>query len=286
MLVQHIEAHGLMDVVLSDRGSHFDAKLINLLCVRLGIKRIRTTPYHPQGNARTERVHRFLNAALGILTSQNGKEWDKYIGAVGFAYRSSPMPGTTLTPYDIFRGWPAKTPLDAAIHDVRALSDDVKAGLPHTERLHQASAAARAVTLLRHESNKAAYDALHKSVQYKPGDKVMVFFPSNYADAGSSAKLAARWTGPYTVVDDTKGVPVGSPDERVVYSVRRDGTDVATRVHVARMKALVERRPPLRRPDHIAVAPAVPSNAASTQPTVDVVGQESPIAELPKSLAG
>ena len=50
--------------ILSDRGTEFKDKVLNKVCDQLGIKRIFSNPFHPQGNAKMESVYNFPKRTL------------------------------------------------------------------------------------------------------------------------------------------------------------------------------------------------------------------------------
>ena len=52
--------HGTPAIVVSDNGDEFVNELFDELCRKYGIRRIRTSPYHPQANGIVERLHEFL----------------------------------------------------------------------------------------------------------------------------------------------------------------------------------------------------------------------------------
>ena len=59
-----IARFGIPSIIVTDRGRQFESKLWEALTTLLGVKRARTTAYHPQSNGMVERLHRQLKAAL------------------------------------------------------------------------------------------------------------------------------------------------------------------------------------------------------------------------------
>ena len=54
-------------VLQSDRGREFLNSILHRITKFLEVKRVFTTPYRPRLNGATERVHRWLNSAIGIF---------------------------------------------------------------------------------------------------------------------------------------------------------------------------------------------------------------------------
>ena len=66
-----ISRFGVPSTIVTDRGRQFESQLWNNLTALLGIKRSRTTSYHPQSNGMVERFHRQLKAALKAQPNPN-----------------------------------------------------------------------------------------------------------------------------------------------------------------------------------------------------------------------
>uniref|UniRef100_T1IRG1 RNA-directed DNA polymerase n=1 Tax=Strigamia maritima TaxID=126957 RepID=T1IRG1_STRMM len=99
-LVPHImrffQTYGVPRYIVSDNGKQFVSDIYNALCENAGIIPNRTSPYHPQTNY-TERINRNIKIMLQIFTSEH-KHWDRVIGNINFALRTSPSATTGITP--------------------------------------------------------------------------------------------------------------------------------------------------------------------------------------------
>ena len=59
-LIELIAHHGIPEEILTDQGTNFTASLLQELYGRLGVKHIRTTPYHPQTDGLVEHFNQTL----------------------------------------------------------------------------------------------------------------------------------------------------------------------------------------------------------------------------------
>ena len=57
---EYLSVFGFPQRLMSDQGTGFTSKVITAMCSLLGIKKIRTIPYHPQSNGSAKRVHQTL----------------------------------------------------------------------------------------------------------------------------------------------------------------------------------------------------------------------------------
>ena len=61
---EYFSVFGFPQRLMSDQGTMFTSKVIEAMCSLLGIKKIRTTPYHPQSNGSAKRVHQTLQRMI------------------------------------------------------------------------------------------------------------------------------------------------------------------------------------------------------------------------------
>ena len=102
---------GLPREILTDQGSVFMGRMMKEMCKILGIKQIRTSPYHPQTDGCLERWHGSLKAMLRKCDNRQA-DWDRLLKYLLFAYRSSPHTNTGFSPFEVIFGRPLRGPLD------------------------------------------------------------------------------------------------------------------------------------------------------------------------------
>lgn len=111
-LVQLFSRVGIPDEILTDQGTNFTSRLMVQLHRQLGIKGLRTTPYHPQTDGLVERFNQTLKNMLRKFVADTGKDWDKWLPFLLFAYREVPQASTGFSPFKLLYGWPVQGPLD------------------------------------------------------------------------------------------------------------------------------------------------------------------------------
>ena len=68
----------------------FSSQLLAELYRLLHFKAIRTSPYHPQTDRLVERFYQTLKLMLRKTADREGKDWDKYMPYLLFAYGEVP----------------------------------------------------------------------------------------------------------------------------------------------------------------------------------------------------
>ena len=111
--------HGVPERLLSDNGTHFTAKIVCDFCTNAGVRKIFSTPYHPQGNSVVESFMRTLKKALATLVSEDGTDWDLFLPAVALAYNSTPHLGTRYSPYFLEHGREPLLPVQRYLDEPR-----------------------------------------------------------------------------------------------------------------------------------------------------------------------
>ena len=98
-LWDHFFVHyGFPEKILSDQGWNFESLLISELYELTQIKKLRTTPYRPEGNGSCERFNRTLISMLGTLPGDFKSKWTQHISTLTYAYNCTCSNATGLAP--------------------------------------------------------------------------------------------------------------------------------------------------------------------------------------------
>ena len=101
--------------LLTDNGSNFMSKVMKKYCSMIGIKQIRTSPYHPQRDCMVEYFNATLKRLLRKLTQNSEVEWDLCLAYVLWSYRGTIHKTTGFSPYQLLFGKQMRMPLDQMV---------------------------------------------------------------------------------------------------------------------------------------------------------------------------
>ena len=108
-----ISVFGAPYQIHSDRGSNVDSKLIGELCSMLGIRKSRSTPYHPNSDGLVERLFRTTKEMLRCcLDGDYESNWPDMLPIIEMGLRSSLHATTEISPYEVLFAKPMRTHLD------------------------------------------------------------------------------------------------------------------------------------------------------------------------------
>ena len=200
-LVEVFSRMGVPEEILSDRGSQFTSSLMKEVCRLLSLRQLFTTPYHPMANGLVERFNATLKIILKRLCSEHPREWDRYLPAVLFAYRSAVQESTGFSPFELVYGRKINGPMEILrkywsseetqdeTKEVYKYVIDLKTQLTETCRLAQQE--------LEKSQNrqKLQYDKHAKPKSLKVGSNVLLLLPVK------KNKLLLQWKGPYKVTE-------------------------------------------------------------------------------------
>lgn len=224
LMEKYFVHYGLPSRIHSDQGRDFESRLIRELLTLMGIRKSRTTPYHPQGDPQPERFNRTLLSMLGTLGREKKRSWSQHVPYLVHAYNSTKCDATGYSPYHLMFGREARLPADVCF----GTSPDGTGDVCHTryveklkEDLKQAYKLASAAADRRHDRNRRLYDLRVSFRSLDIGDRVLL---RNLGLRGKH-KLESKWNpNPYVVVGKMPNLPV--------FKIRReDGTPGTKTIH-------------------------------------------------------
>ena len=166
------------------------------MCKLLGMRRTRTSAYHPHGNGQVKRFNRTVKAMLAKSVKENQRNWVASLPKVLFAHCTAVHEATGFTPFHLMFGRTPKLPVDVMFGWVEG---EESVSYPwYVQELHRQLKDAFALTrerfATRHRQQKAAYDQNSRVMEFKVGDRVWFYFPA--VKPGKTNKLSTLWHGP------------------------------------------------------------------------------------------
>jgi hypothetical protein len=197
---------GFPEEMLTDRGTQFLSDVMQEVNRLLSIKHLKTTAWHPVCNGLVERFNGTLKTILKRLCSECPKQWDRYLPAVLFAYRSSTQESSGFSPFELVFGRKARGSMEIlrAYWGKEEIEEDVKTVYKYVvdlqNRLQETCKIAQEELKRAQEMHKRHYDKKARAMSLKVGQKVLLLLPTK------ANKLLLQWRGPYTVIEVASAV--------------------------------------------------------------------------------
>ena len=220
LLNEIIPRHGCPRVMISDRGTEFVSAVVSLLNEKMRISHVKTSPYHPQSNGKTERFHRYMNDALAKYSRNSPFEWDLYLPAMLMAYRTMTHGSTKKSPFLVMYGRDPILPVDTLLQPkMRYMGDEY---VPtQLQRLHEVYTDVRQNIEASQERNQENRNRNASCTVFTAGDAV--YYRDKTSRPGISLKLQPRWVPFYRVIEQTG--PVN-------YRIKHQVSGISKIVHV------------------------------------------------------
>ena len=202
--------YGFPEKFISDQGRNFESDLIKELCKIAGVKKLYTTPYHPQGNGQCERFNSTLCNMLGTLSEEEKSDWKSYLGCMTHAYNCTKHASTTYSPYYLMFGRHPRLPIDVEFGLPKSNCGDISSKSRYVQKLRRRLnyAYQKATKVVNQQANKykSSYDKSIKGPQLQEKDLVLVKIVAHKG----RHKLQDKWEPEeYVVVEQPiAGTPV------------------------------------------------------------------------------
>lgn len=122
-IFEYISIYGRPSLVLSDNGKCFVAEAFKIFNKSLGIKLVHSTPYHPQGNAISERINSSLRSSISTLLNE-GHTLKTAVLIHKHLYNNSVHPATGYSPSLLHFGREHSLLFDTFERDLQLLNLD------------------------------------------------------------------------------------------------------------------------------------------------------------------
>ena len=202
--------YGFPEKFISDQGRNFESDLIKELCKIAGVKKVHTTPYHPQGNRQCERFNSTLCNMLGTLSEEEKSDWKSHLGCMTHAYNCTKHASTTYSPYYLMFGRHPRLPIDVEFGLNKPNCSDNSSKSRYIQklrrRLNYAFQKASKYSDQQASKYKHSYDKSVKGPQLHENDLVLVKIVAHKG----RHKLQDRWEPEeYVVIEQPiAGTPV------------------------------------------------------------------------------
>ena len=200
--------YGFPEKILTDQGANFESRLIYHLCKVASIKKLRTTPYHPQGNGQCERFNQTLINMLGTLDKRAKDKWPEMVSTLTHAYNCTKSLATGFSPFYLMYGRHPLLAVDIEfnLRDPAYTEESyIRFAKRLNHRLRWAYKKAQETAAYEAARSKKYYDRRINSALLEPGDLCIV---KRKAFKGKH-KIANRWENQiYKVIEKMAGSPV------------------------------------------------------------------------------
>ncbi len=190
--------------IITDRAKYFLSEGIAEYKLRLGIRHLATSPYHPQTNGMVERMHAMVGHGITTLVAGRTDRWDEFLDQTLFAIRVRQHAVTKHSPFYLLYGVHPRLPGDShpppskmqPLDEIEQMEQRGEFTARTLDEMGQARAAAYERSRIQAEAmrrrNNIALDSPDHF--FKVGDWVKMKHQA-------ANKFDFKWKGPYHVVD-------------------------------------------------------------------------------------
>ena len=131
--------------------------------------KVNTSAYHPQTDGLVERYNRTLAAMLAKTAQDSGRDWDKRLPYVLFAYRACYQESTRESPFFLVYGRDPKLPTPAVLNPQKTRAT-VDLGIELHSPMSAAWELARRNVARAQKRQKAVYDRRSRPARFREGE--------------------------------------------------------------------------------------------------------------------
>ena len=203
-MMRWISIFGPPKICISDQGPNFMSDIFQNLCKILNIDKKRTTPYHPQTNARVERFHRYLKTRIKILQTLHTREnytqefpWHDFVDIIIYVYNTTYSRSIDTTPASIAINNKVLSPSEWNFHKFKVITDEnYDRYITHLKSII-INKAIKTQDIVSKQNNKLKNK---QTIPYKLGDYVWFNIGHKLKTKAERISAKAINTGPWQIV--------------------------------------------------------------------------------------
>ena len=221
---------GLPSQILHDQGREFENSLFAELEKLSGVRKLRTTPYHPQCNGMVERMNKTILGMLRTLPEKSKSRWPESLDKLLYAYNCTTHDTTGFEPYFLMFGRHPKLPIDLILDEETEDVSQEEYARRWERQMREAYQVVQEKSAGRKQKDieRRKGDGKKLLGDLVVGDRVLV---KNVREKGGPGKIRSYWEQKVYVVNEKKG--------EVVYSVIEEGEKDETKKRVLHRNMLL-----------------------------------------------
>ncbi|MCP4492355.1 MAG: DDE-type integrase/transposase/recombinase [Gammaproteobacteria bacterium] len=185
--------------LLSDRAPNFLSSLMHDIYKLCNIRKLNTTPYHPQCDGLTENFNATLTKTLASYATKH-IDWPDYLPFALFAYRTSVHSSTGESPYYLLFGNDPRLPIDSVLTPPFRHSPSVHDYPTKMARMmKQTWSEANERIQAAQQQQKLHYDKKVTPTDFKLGQRV--WLQNERTRPGEIPKFRPKFIGNYRIID-------------------------------------------------------------------------------------
>lgn len=214
-----VRLHGVPRSIVSDRDSIFLSIFWTEFFDKWGTKLRMSTAYHPQTDGQSEVLNRCLEQYLRCMTSEQPKQWGRFLHWAEYWYNTSFQSAAGITPFQVVYGRvpPTLKQYLPGEFKVEAVAEE------HNDRNEMLRQLRYHLENAQNKMAKAA-NTKRRELQFSEGDKVLLKLRPHRQSTihhRINQKLAPRFYGPFTILQKYSAVSykLALPDTAKVHPI-------------------------------------------------------------------